>query len=650
MAPQPISPTSQPSMVPPRTPPSLVGKDGSGRPLHGSESSLPTAVMSQPTRISRSLSDSWQTMMPTEDNQRSKSLPSSPNRPATAVGMMAMGLAMPMGMGMPMGMPPMAMGMAVGGVVGEPAAAAAGAVGVGAVPIGVGPVGAGTVAAPEQITLQPLPLGRSSLVGMASEFGDERSHESPVPSAPMGLRPKTGPTTFYGRHHQQDSPDDNLMPAWIGFKNETPLSGRSTPKGSRFTSSLFHHPSFDARMADSMMIDMLHEEIGQFVSYVSSLTQVKTLQQQKLLQRIQAIVERIWAGARVDPYGSFATGLSIPSSDLDLVVSGFRINSYDKHHWSDLPVSLSPLQTLAAALKKQGWLKRMQCIETASVPVIKIVAEIAGEFLHVDISFDTPAAPIPPVVMSSTQVVAAGGAVSSTAMTSDHQPAFSFLGRASQSSSSLRTSIGASLGMSTTSPVMPGADGHDKHRGRQAVELVRSYVARYPALRPLTVVLKQFLAERALNNVYSGGLSSYCLVLIVVSFFENNMHPGDPLDNVGMLLIDLLDFFGTQFDFHRMGISLRTPSHPGGFFYLQVPCPTLVLLDPFNPKNNIGKNVFAMYRIKAAFHYALTRLRAPYPPRFAPTLLSRIIHGPPRLRVSAHQVRPGSTASSSTVD
>jgi DNA polymerase sigma len=30
-------------------------------------------------------------------------------------------------------------------------------------------------------------------------------------------------------------------------------------------------------------------------------------------------------------------------------------------------------------------------------------------------------------------------------------------------------------------------------------------------LRPLALVLKQFLFERALSNPYTGGLSSYCL-------------------------------------------------------------------------------------------------------------------------------------------
>lgn len=35
---------------------------------------------------------------------------------------------------------------------------------------------------------------------------------------------------------------------------------------------------------------------------------------------------------------------------------------------------------------------------------------------------------------------------------------------------------------------------------------------RFPAVTPLALVLKQFLADRSLDQSYSGGLSSYCLV------------------------------------------------------------------------------------------------------------------------------------------
>lgn len=41
---------------------------------------------------------------------------------------------------------------------------------------------------------------------------------------------------------------------------------------------------------------------------------------------------------------------------------------------------------------------------------------------------------------------------------------------------------------------------------------VKDLTERFPAVTPLALVLKQFLADRSLDQSYSGGLSSYCLV------------------------------------------------------------------------------------------------------------------------------------------
>jgi len=50
--------------------------------------------------------------------------------------------------------------------------------------------------------------------------------------------------------------------------------------------------------------------------------------------------------------------------------------------------------------------------------------------------------------------------------------------------------------------------------------LIQHFMEEFPELRPLILVLKQLLSTSGLNNVYRGGLSSYCLGLIVVSFLQ----------------------------------------------------------------------------------------------------------------------------------
>jgi len=52
-------------------------------------------------------------------------------------------------------------------------------------------------------------------------------------------------------------------------------------------------------------------------------------------------------------------------------------------------------------------------------------------------------------------------------------------------------------------------------------EFIRTEVCRYPAIRPLVLVLKHFLYRSELNDAYSGGLSSHSLILLLIFYFNN---------------------------------------------------------------------------------------------------------------------------------
>lgn len=91
-------------------------------------------------------------------------------------------------------------------------------------------------------------------------------------------------------------------------------------------------------------------------------------------------------------------------------------------------------------------------------------------------------------------------------------------------------------------------------------------------LPPLVLVLKQFLYEKGLNNTYTGGLGSYCLVLMVISFLQSKRFSGNNIFNndnkagfeekgkfnLGILLLEFLELYGKKFDYNNMGISIST--------------------------------------------------------------------------------------------
>ncbi|KAG8472261.1 hypothetical protein CXB51_034494 [Gossypium anomalum] len=60
----------------------------------------------------------------------------------------------------------------------------------------------------------------------------------------------------------------------------------------------------------------------------------------------------------------------------------------------------------------------------------------------------------------------------------------------------------------------------DVDNGPKAVEFIKEAVLKWPQLRPLCLILKVFLQQRDLNEVYSGGIGSYALLAIIIAMLQ----------------------------------------------------------------------------------------------------------------------------------
>ena len=56
--------------------------------------------------------------------------------------------------------------------------------------------------------------------------------------------------------------------------------------------------------------------------------------------------------------------------------------------------------------------------------------------------------------------------------------------------------------------------------GITAGQIINKFVTYHPALKPLVLVVKAFLSQRAMNEVFSGGLGSYSIVCMALSFLQ----------------------------------------------------------------------------------------------------------------------------------
>jgi non-canonical poly(A) RNA polymerase PAPD5/7 len=149
--------------------------------------------------------------------------------------------------------------------------------------------------------------------------------------------------------------------------------------------------------------------------------------------------------------------------------------------------------------------------------------------------------------------------------------------------------------------------------GIENTKIVQSFLAQYPLLRPLTLVIKYYLKQNNLNDTWSGGIGSYTLVLLIISYLQNfsSSHGLSDGENLADLLIGFFDFYGRRFNYTDNGISVKDKCYYDKkskmWFNEQFPN-SLSVEDPHNPEIDVGSASFEILKAKIAFETAYYRL------------------------------------------
>ncbi|KAI9596747.1 hypothetical protein BDF19DRAFT_436638 [Syncephalis fuscata] len=189
--------------------------------------------------------------------------------------------------------------------------------------------------------------------------------------------------------------------------------------------------------------------------------------------------------------------------------------------------------------------------------------------------------------------------------------------------------------------------------GISSARTVKRFIEQMPALRPIMLLVKQFLTQRSMNEVFSGGLGSYSLMIMTVSFLQ--MHPLvqtkqiQAEENLGTLFMEFLELYGRNFAYENVGIRITK----NGSYYRKRDMGRLQpnvasapsLEDPNDSSNDVGVGSFNMHRVRQAFNGAFEKMKMALvqsirDPRASqhPTLLSHIINIQDRARNHRLQV------------
>ena len=239
----------------------------------------------------------------------------------------------------------------------------------------------------------------------------------------------------------------------------------------------------------------------------------------------ESVLNCLGKNYEVKIYGSRETGLCLPWSDIDAVIS-FSENEY-----------LQPLNNLYLYLKNNFSFVDIKYIENTQIPLIKVVTSNEFQNMSLDISLELP-----------------------------------------------------------------------EHHGAECVSYIKEKIKEYDVLSPLTFALKTIFQKAKINDPYTGGLSSYGIILLIIYFLKLKQNEGEDisLKNLGKLFYELLLFYGnkdsindpidvTESDRIQIkNIHIANSNNNG-----------LVIIDPLNIYNNVAKNMRQITNIRFALNIAI---------------------------------------------
>ncbi|CAN3501502.1 poly(A) RNA polymerase protein 1 [Diutina catenulata] len=121
--------------------------------------------------------------------------------------------------------------------------------------------------------------------------------------------------------------------------------------------------------------DWLTEEMKDFVNYISP-SKEEILARNEVITNLKATIKQFWPACTAHVFGSSATDLYLPGSDIDMVVVSSTGDYEDR----------SRLYQLSSHLRQRHLAKQIEVIAKAKVPIIKFVDPDSN--IHVDVSFE----------------------------------------------------------------------------------------------------------------------------------------------------------------------------------------------------------------------------------------------------------------------
>lgn len=153
----------------------------------------------------------------------------------------------------------------------------------------------------------------------------------------------------------------------------------------------------------------------------------------------------------------------------------------------------------------------------------------------------------------------------------------------------------------------------DQYDSIKGANFVIDQLDQRPYLKYMIILVKYFFKRRQLSEVVRGGLCSYGQFLMILNFVQ--LHPLiqseefneiNFTDNIGTVLMDFFQFYGTEFPFEKATISvLETRYKPNRQTQINIE-------DPINLGHNVASGCTSLHTIRELFTYSYKLMAAAF--------------------------------------
>ncbi|CDW83969.1 UNKNOWN [Stylonychia lemnae] len=278
---------------------------------------------------------------------------------------------------------------------------------------------------------------------------------------------------------------------------------------------------------------------------------------------IQYILE--YVDVKIQMYGSMATGLAIDSSDMDVLVSGVFNQEGGVIDRLNL---IEQMKRLHKQLNKLYCLESNSIIETATVPVIKIVRN--QTLIKIQI-----------IDLQKIRDAQSNGHHESVAIEEDMK----------------HLKIDITFNDQENEQNINGVNfAQPLHLGIKCCHYIKQKLSEYPQLQSLSLLLKKFLALRDLNSPF---------LAFINQDLPQTYDPSTDMLSPARIFTQFLIYFGRIFDVKLSMINEYQQIVPLPFLTFSS---VLIILDPLNTNNNIGKSTYNFDQIRNEFTSAYEKI------------------------------------------